>query len=80
MVQKLDYTSQRNIIYMLFGFAYASDEKLVDVVKNFNLYSPNLPLLQNILDSIDIELIALSLYVFGKLAYNRKLKKRLKKR
>lgn len=48
------------------------------MVKVIKLYSSNSPLLQSILNSSDAELIALTLYVFGKLAYDRKLRRKLK--
>jgi len=76
-LKNLDYESQRNIVYMLFGFAYTSDMKLVEVIKSHKLHSLNSYLLQSVINSNDVELIALILYVFGKLAYgkNKKLRK-----
>ena len=44
----LDYESQRNITYILFGFAYILDEKLADIIKEFKLYSINSDLLRKI--------------------------------
>ena len=78
-LKNLDYESQRNIVYILFGFAYTSDVRLVEVIKSLKLYSFNSYLLQSIINSSDVELIALTLYVLGKLAYgkNKKLRKML---
>jgi len=78
-LRNLDYESQKNMIYALFGFAYTSDKKLVEVIKSVKFYSPNSFLLQSIMDSDDIELIALTLYVLGKLAYDKKLSKMIGK-
>jgi len=80
-LKNLDYESRRNIVYILFGFTHTSDKKLVEVIKNIKLYSSNSYLLQSIINSNDVELIALILYVFGKLAYgkNKKLRRILGK-
>lgn len=71
----LDHRSMVNIAYTLFGLAYISDERIIKVVKDFELYSPKSHLLRRILISEDIELMALTLYSLGKLAYDRKLKR-----
>lgn len=76
----LDYDSQKNSTYVLFGFAYILDDTLVDIIKEFKLYSDDSYLLRKIIDSYDVELIALILYVLGKLAYNNKLKRIMKKK
>lgn len=76
----LDYESQRNITYILFGFAYVLDEKLVDIIKEFKLYSISSNPLQRIMNAYDVELIALILYVFGRLTYSRKLRKRVREK
>lgn len=77
--RRLDYESQRNIIYVLFGFAFILDERLVDIIKKYKLYSIDSYLLQRIMSAYDVELIALILYVFGRLAYSKKLRKRIEK-
>ena len=76
----LDYESQRNITYMLFGFAYILDKKLVDIIKEFKLYSINSDLLRKITNTHDVEPIALILYVLGRIAYNRKLRRSVEKK
>jgi len=70
----LDYESQRNIAYTLFGLAYIEDKKLIDLINKFKLYSTDSILLKRIMNTHDIELIALILYVFGRIAYNRKMR------
>lgn len=79
-LEYLDYESQRNTIYILFGFAYILDEKLADIVKEFKLYSINSDLLREITNTHDIEPIALILYVLGRIAYSRKLRRSVEKK
>ena len=76
--QELDYESQKSIAYALFGFAYASDKELIKIVKKFNLITKDNMFLQRLMNGHDVENIALVLFTFGKLAYNKKLFKKLK--
>jgi len=78
--RKFNYEDQRNIIYTLFGLAYLADKNLVGLVSKYELYLSSSSLFKSIINSYDIELIALTLYIFGRLAYNRKLKNELKNR
>ena len=72
-VKSRDYEDLKNIIYVLFGFAYILDERLIDLIsKIFELY--NLSLLREIEDSDDPELIALTSYVLGRIIYNEEIK------
>jgi len=78
--EHLDYESQRNIIYILFGFTYVSDEKLADIIKEFRLYSTSSDLLRKITNTYDVEPLALILFVLGRVAYSRKLRRIVKKK
>ncbi|RLG62704.1 hypothetical protein DRO21_07045, partial [archaeon] len=78
--RKFDYEAQRNIVYTLFGLAYLPDKNLVSLVSKYKLYLSSSSLFKSIINSYDVELIALTLYIFGRLAYYRKLRKELKNR
>lgn len=75
--ENLNYRSLKNMIYVLFGLAYISDEKLVQVIRDLDLYQSSSSVLRKIINSTDVELIALTLYVFGKFVYNKKLRQLL---
>jgi len=76
--RKFDYEAQRNIVYTLFGFAYLLDERLADLVCKYKLYLSSSSLFESIINSYDIEPIALTLYTFGRIAYHKKLRKELR--
>ncbi len=68
----------RDIIYIFFTYLYILDEKLVEVLEILKQHKQ--VLLQIILNSEDVEIIALALYVLARIAYNKRLKQLFKKR
>jgi hypothetical protein len=79
-LEHLDYRALKGISYTLFGFALLLDDKLSDIVGEFKLYSTDSYLLRKIETTSDIELIALTLYTLGRIAYSEKLRGSVEKK
>jgi len=77
-IKQLDYNNLKNIVYVLFCLAYILDNWLVDIIKKYSLYSKNSNFASSIISNYDIEPLVLFLFVLGRVAYNKKLRKHLK--
>ena len=78
-IRILDYDSLRNIIYVSFGYAYREHKDLIDIVGKTGIYDSKSRIITELINTGDAELIALLLYVLGKLVYSKRLSKELSK-